>query len=143
MDKFVPHSIDDTTNSYEVELVGDVKAGFPSPAEDIREKLDLIKLLVKHKAATFFFRVGGVPVSGASLSEGDIIIVDRAVDPYNGCKAICYIDGEFCVKRVEISDRKLRLLSLDDLNASSAPIDVTEENSFFIWGVVTYVIKKM
>ena len=59
MDKFVPHSIDDA-NSYEVELVGDVKAGFPSPAGDIREKLDLIKLLVKHKASTFFFRVDGV-----------------------------------------------------------------------------------
>ena len=59
LDKFVPHSID-TTNSYETELMGEVKAGFPSPAEDIREKLDLIKLLVKHKAATFFFRVDGV-----------------------------------------------------------------------------------
>ena len=82
-------------------------------------------------------------MSGSALEEGDIIIVDRAIDPYDGCKAVCYIDGEYTVKRVEISDRKLRLLSLDDLNASSAPIDVTEENSFFIWGVVTYVIKKM
>lgn len=142
MDKFVPHSID-SESLYDNHSSSDVKVGFSSPSADMRESLDLVKLLVKHKASTFFFRVGGVPVSGASLSEGDIIIVDRAVDPYNGCKAICYIDGEFCVKRVEISDRKLRLLSLDDLNVSSAPIDVTEENSFFIWGVVTYVIKKM
>ena len=142
MDKFVPHSIDGES-LYDNHSSSDVKVGFSSPSADMRESLDLVKLLVKHKASTFFFRVGGVPVSGASLSEGDIIIVDRAVDPYNGCKAICYIDGEFCVKRVEIRDRKLRLLSLDDLNASSAPIDVAEENSFFIWGVVTYVIKKM
>ena len=142
MDKFVPHSID-SESLYDNHSSSDVKVGSSSPSADMRESLDLVKLLVKHKASTFFFRVGGVPVSGASLSEGDIIIVDRAVDPYNGCKAICYIDGEFCVKRVEISDRKLRLLSLDDLNVSSAPIDVTEENSFFIWGVVTYVIKKM
>ena len=78
MDKFVPHSIDDA-NSYEVELVGDVKAGFPSPAEDIREKLDLIKLLVKHKAATFFFRVDGVSMVDSGMDEGDIIIVDRAI----------------------------------------------------------------
>ena len=59
MDKFVPHSID-AASSYETELMGEVKAGFPSPAEDIREKLDLIKLLVKHKVSTFFFRVDGV-----------------------------------------------------------------------------------
>ena len=87
MNKFIPHSIDDTS-SYEVELVGDVKAGFPSPAEDIREKLDLIKFLVKHKAATFFFRVDGVSMVDSGMDEGDIIIVDRAVEPYNNCKAV-------------------------------------------------------
>ena len=142
MDKFVPHSID-SEDLYDNHSPGDVKVGFSSPSADMREKLDIVKLLVKHKASTFFFRVGGVSITDSGMSEGDIVIVDRAVDPYDGCKAVCYIDGEFCVKRVEISDRKLRLLSLDDLNASSAPIDVTEENSFFIWGVVTYVIKKM
>ena len=142
MDKFVPHSID-SESLYDNHSSSDVKVGFSSPSADMRESLDLVKLLVKHKASTFFFRVGGVSIADSGMSEGDIVIVDRAVDPYNGCKAICYIDGEFCVKRVEISDRKLRLLSLDDLNVSSAPIDVTEENSFFIWGVVTYVIKKM
>ena len=52
MNEFVPHKID-TEESFESALLGDVKAGFPSPAEDIREKLDLIKLLVKHKASTF------------------------------------------------------------------------------------------
>ena len=59
MNEFVPHKID-AEESFESALLGDVKAGFPSPAEDIREKLDLIKLLVKHKASTFFFRVSGV-----------------------------------------------------------------------------------
>ena len=142
MEKFVPHSIDNDP-SCENRSPGDVKVGFSSSSVDMRERLDLVKLLVKHKASTFFFRIGGVPMSGSALEEGDIIIVDRAIDPYDGCKAVCYIDGEYTVKRVEISDRELRLLSLDDLNASSAPIDVTEENSFFIWGVVTYVIKKM
>ena len=55
MENFVPHNIDDSA-SFEVQLLGDVKAGFPSPAEEIREKLDLIQLLVKHRASTFFFR---------------------------------------------------------------------------------------
>ena len=142
MDKFVPHSIDDTS-SYEVELVGDVKAGFPSPAEDIREKLDLIKLLVKHKAATFFFRVDGVSMVDSGMDEGDIIIVDRAVEPYKNCKAVCYIDGEYTIKRVEMSDKSIRLMPANENNKSYKPIEVAPENNFLIWGVVTWVIKKM
>ena len=141
LDKFVPHSID-TTNSYETELMGEVKAGFPSPAEDIREKLDLIKLLVKHKAATFFFRVDGVSMVDAAMDDGDIIIVDRVVDPYNNCKAVCYIDGEYTVKRVEMLDGKVRLMPANELNTKYKPIEVQPENQFIIWGVVTYIIKK-
>ena len=124
-------------------LLGDVKAGFPSPAEDIREKLDLVKLLVRHKASTFFFRVSGVSMVDAAMDEGDIIIVDRAVDPYNGCKAVCYIDGEYTVKRIEIHDDRICLMPANELNDKYKPIVVTEETSFMVWGVVTYVIKKM
>ena len=142
MEKFVPHKID-SEDSFESHLLGDVKAGFPSPAEDIREKLDLIKLLVKHMASTFFFRVRGVSMVDAALDEGDIIIVDRAVDPYNNCKAVCYIDGEYTVKRVEMGDNMVRLMPANELNATYKPIEVTPENEFMIWGVVTYVIKKM
>lgn len=142
MEKFIPHSIYGDA-SCEGQLLGDVKAGFPSPAEDIREKLDLIKLLVRHKASTFFFRVNGVSMVDAALDEGDIIIVDRAIDPYNNCKAVCYIDGEYTVKRIEMSNTKLRLMPANELNTSYKPIEVTSENNFMIWGVVTYVIKKM
>lgn len=142
MEKFVPHSID-VEGSYEGELLGDVKAGFPSPAEDMREKLDLIKLLVRHKASTFFFRVSGVSMVDAAMDEGDIIIVDRAVDPYNNCKAVCYIDGEYTVKRVEIGRGGVRLMPANEHNTHYKPITVTADNSFIIWGVVTYVIKKM
>ena len=142
MNNFVPHKID-SENSFESELLGDVKAGFPSPAEDIREKLDLIKLLVKHKASTFFFRVDGVSMVDCDMDEGDIIIVDRAIDPYNNCKAVCYIDGEYTVKRVEILDDKVRLMPANEKNTKYQPIEVTPENQFVIWGVVTYTIKKM
>jgi DNA polymerase V len=141
-DKFVPHSIDNTS-TFETEMLGEVKAGFPSPAEDIREKLDLIKLLVRHKASTFFFRVSGVSMVDAAMDEGDIIIVDRAIDPYNNCKAVCYIDGEYTVKRVEISDKSVRLMPANENNTAYKPIKVTPENNFVIWGVVTWVIKKM
>lgn len=142
MDRFEPHSLDFTTSA-EGQMLGDVKAGFPSPAEDIREKLDLMKLLVRHKASTFFFRVSGVSMVDAAMDEGDIIIVDRAVEPYNDCKAVCFIDGEYTVKRIEIMDGRVRLMPANELNTKYKPIEVTEENSFMVWGVVTYVIKKM
>lgn len=142
MNEFIPHKID-SEDSFESHLLGDVKAGFPSSAEDIREKLNLIKLLVKHKASTFFFRVSGVSMVDAALDEGDIIIVDRAVDPYNNCKAVCYIDGEYTVKRVEMGDNMVRLMPANELNTAYKPIVVTPDNEFLIWGVVTYVIKKM
>lgn len=142
MEKLVPHRIDNEA-TYESSLMGDVKAGFPSPAEDLREKLDLVKLLVRHKASTFFFRVSGVSMVDAAMDEGDIIIVDRAIDPYNNCKAVCYIDGEYTVKRVEMSGGKVRLMPANEQNTAYKPIEVTAENNFMIWGVVTYVIKKM
>lgn len=142
MDRFEPHSLEFTTSA-EGDILGDVKAGFPSPAEDIREKLDLMKLLVRHKASTFFFRVSGVSMVDAAMDEGDIIIVDRAVEPYNNCKAVCFIDGEYTVKRIEILDGRVRLMPANDLNTKYKPIEVTDENSFMVWGVVTYVIKKM
>jgi DNA polymerase V len=126
-----------------MQLLGDVKAGFPSPAEEIRERLDLVKLLVQHKASTFFFRVNGVSMVDAALDEGDIIIVDRAIEPYNNCKAVCYIDGEYTVKRVEMGEGRVRLMPANELNTKFQPIEVTAENDFLIWGVVTFVIKKM
>ena len=109
----------------------------------MRERLDLVKLLVRHKASTFFFRVSGVSMVDAALDEGDIIIVDRAVEPYNNCKAVCYIDGEYTVKRVEMLGNKVRLMPANEQNTVYKPIEVTPDNDFLIWGVVTYVIKKM
>ena len=142
MDKFQPYSLDYDTPA-QGELLGEVKAGFPSPAEDIREKLDLIKLLVRHKASTFFFRVSGVSMVDADMDEGDIIIVDRAVVPYNNCKAVCFLDGEYTVKRIEIKDDKVRLMPANANNQKYQPIEITLENDFMVWGVVTYVIKKV
>ena len=142
MKQFIPYSID-SEESFESAMLGDVRAGFPSPAEDVREKLDLIKLLVKHKASTFFFRVSGVSMVDAALDEGDIIIVDRAIAPYNNCKAVCFIDGEYTVKRVEMGAGRVRLMPANESNSAYTPIEVTPDNDFIIWGVVTYTIKKM
>ncbi|MBP5522330.1 MAG: translesion error-prone DNA polymerase V autoproteolytic subunit [Bacteroidales bacterium] len=136
-----PYKIEDN-DSLESLMLGGVKAGFPSPAEDVREKLDLIKLLVKHNASTFFFRIDGVSMVDADMDEGDIIIVDRAVEPYDGCKAVCFIDGEYTVKRVQISSRGALLLPCNERNSTYKPIPVGPDDDFLIWGVVTWVIKK-
>ena len=122
--------------------IGEVKAGFPSPADDFREKLDLVKLLVRHNASTFFFRIDGVSMVDANMDEGDIIIVDRSVEPYNDCKAVCYIDGEYTVKRVEITEKGAVLMPCNENNHKFKPIPVGPENDFLIWGVVTWIIKK-
>ena len=125
--------------SPEFDFLGAVKAGFPSPAENIREHLDLSSLLVRHKASTFFFRVDGVSMVEADMDEGDILIVDRALEPYNGCRAVCFLDGEFTVKTVEISEHGALLRPA---NPAYKPIPVGPENNFSVWGVVTWVIKK-
>jgi len=136
-----PHFIGDT-DSFESGL-SSVKAGFPSPADDFREKLDLVKLLVRHNASTFFFRIDGVSMVDADMDEGDIIIVDRSIEPYNGCKAVCFIDGEYTVKRVEINGKGAVLLPCNSSNAKYRPIPVGPDDEFLVWGVVTWVIKKV
>lgn len=136
-----PHKIE-SGDTLEGLMLGEVKAGFPSPAEDLREKLDLTRLLVRHNASTFFFRIDGVSMVDADMDEGDIIIVDRAVDPYDGCKAVCFIDGEYTVKRVKISDGGAVLMPCNERNGKFRPIPVGPDDEFLIWGVVTWVIKK-
>lgn len=135
-----PYIIDSTT-PIEADMLGEVRAGFPSPAdEEPREKLDLVQLLVRHPASTFFFRIGGTSMVEAEMDEGDIIIVDRSIEPYNGCSAVCFIDGEFTVKRVERYADHTMLVAA---NPKFKPIRLTADNEFAIWGVVTYIIKKV
>ena len=136
-----PHPITDS-DSFESILVGAIKAGFPSPAENVREKLDLVKLLVRHTASTFFFQVDGVSMVDADMDEGDILIVDKSVEPYNDCKAVCFIDGEYTVKRVSIGEKGALLLPCNEHNTKFKPISVGPDNDFLVWGVVTYIIKK-
>lgn len=124
----------------EVTLCGDVRAGFPSPADDVQEKLDLVKMLVSHPASTFFFRVAGLSMIDASIDEGDIIIVDRAKIPSNHDIAVCFLDGEFTLKRLSIEAGKV---SLVPANSSFPAIPVTQSDQFTVWGIVTFVIKKL
>ena len=122
-------------------LAEGVKAGFPSPAEDIRNmSLDITSQIVKNPASTFYAKVSGTSMIDDGIGDGDILVVDKSVTPYNGCIAICFVDGEFTLKHVEIHPDHIMLVPA---NRSFKPIKVTQDNEFVIWGVVRYVIKKV
>src|SRR5437773_1459483 len=115
-----------------------VSAGFPSPADDYLEgALDLNEYLIKHKAATFFWRVTGDSMIGAGIHSGDLLIVDRSEEPRDGSVVVAILDGELTVKRIEIHDGRLFLAPE---NPDYPLIPVTEEQSFQVWGVVTHAI---
>ena len=118
-----------------------ISAGFPSPADDFKEiRISLDKELVKNEEATFYARVSGDSMQGAGLENGDLLIIDRSIEPSNNKIAVCFVDGEFTVKRIKIESKKVHLMPE---NKKYSPIEINEENELIIWGIVTYVIKKL
>tara|TARA_X000000368_G_scaffold39944_1_gene28969 strand:+ start:78 stop:509 length:432 start_codon:yes stop_codon:yes gene_type:complete len=118
-----------------------ISAGFPSPANDFKEiRISLDKELVKNEDATFYARVSGDSMIGAGLDDGDLIVIDKSLNPENGKIAVCFIDGEFTVKRIKKDKNKLYLIPE---NKKYKPIELKEENQLIIWGIVEYVIKKV
>lgn len=121
-------------------FVSAIPAGFPSPAEGyLDDALDLNQLLVAHPAATFFIRVQGESMRDANIHSGDVLVVDRSLEPKNRDIIVAVLNGEFTVKRVSIRGEKLFLVSE---NRAFSPIEVREGEDFQVWGVVTYVIHK-
>ena len=112
-----------------------VAAGFPSPAEDyIEAHLDLNQYLIRHQAATFFVRASGDSMIGAGIYSGDLLIVDRAIQPTNGNVVIAVVNGELTVKRLFKEGDCLLLLAE---NEQYEPLEINEHTEFQIWGVVT------
>ena len=117
-----------------------VKAGFPSPAQDYMEQaIDLNKELIKHPASTFFGRVVGDSMRDEGIEEGDILVIDKSLELQDDDLAVCFIDGDFTVKRVRIEPNAVWLIPA---NPKYSLIKVTKENEFIGWGIVTYTIKK-
>ena len=115
-----------------------VAAGFPSPADDYLEgNLDLNKYLIKHPVATYFVRVTGDSMIGAGIHSGDILIVDRSLEPSNRKVVIAVVDGELTVKRLIRKNGKVILMPEND---KYKPIEIKDETNLEIWGVVTTVL---
>jgi DNA polymerase V len=120
---------------------GGIKAGFPSPAADFDEsKISLDKVLVKNPEATFYAKASGTSMIGAGIDDGDVMVIDRSIEPRDGRIAVCFIDGEFTVKRIKIDAEGLCLMPE---NKEFQPIKVSEDNKLIIWGIVMYVIKEV
>lgn len=118
-----------------------VAAGFPSPAEEYNGPgLDLNREIVKNPASTFYAHVSGLSMIDEGINDGDLLVIDKSIEPYSGCLAVCYIDGEFTLKRFK-KEKDYGLLI--PANKEFSPIKVTADNDFLIWGVVTHLIKKM
>lgn len=116
-----------------------ISAGFPSPADDFIElSIDLNKEFIKHKYTTYFARVKGHSMKNAGINDGDLLIIDKSLEPQNNKIAVCQIDGEFTVKRIRIEKDIIWLIAE---NEDYQPIKVTPENNFVIWGIVIHSIK--
>lgn len=119
---------------------GGIAAGFPSPAQDyIDLKIDLNTELINNPSSTFYARVKGTSMQDAGISDGDILVIDKSIQPHDGATAVCFIDGEFTLKYIKIEPDAVYLVPA---NPKFQPIKVTDENEFCIWGIVTFSIKK-
>ena len=117
-----------------------VVAGFPSPAEDyIEARLDLNEKLIRNKAATFLLTVQGDSMKDVGILDGDVLVVDRSIEPKDGKIVIVALDGELTVKRLSIKSTGTWLVPEND---HYPPIPVRDSSDIVIWGVVTATISQ-
>jgi DNA polymerase V len=118
-----------------------IQAGFPSPVQGaFADSVDLNHELINNPAATFCARVIGESMVDSGINEGDMLIIDRSLEPREGDIAVCFIDGDFTVKRIVINNDEI---SLVPANRKYPVIKVPKESNFIIWGVVSHIIKKI
>ena len=121
---------------------GGRRAGFPSPAQDyMSESIDLNRELVRHPATTFYARAVGDSMKGCGIDDGDLLVIDKSIEPREGDIVVAFIDGEFTLKKVK-PEPDGSCLWLMPANEDYPPIKVTEDNHFVVWGVLTYNIKR-
>lgn len=125
----------------ELLLAPELRAGFPSPAEEyMQDSLDFNHDLVRHPESTFYGRVKGDSMIEAGINEGDIAVIDKAKEAHDGSIIVAYINNEFTIKYLDLSHRDEGFIELRPANPEYSPIRINSEDNFEIWGVVVYVI---
>ncbi len=118
-----------------------VPAGFPSPAQDCdSDSIDLNRELIRRPSSTFCARVRGDSMIDCGIDDGDLIVIDKALTPHNGSIAVCFVDGDFTVKRIAIKSDGIYLMPA---NSRYQPMKVPEGSNFQVWGIVTHIIKSV
>jgi len=135
---FIPHP-----NALNIErpfFLNAVSAGVPLSADDhIDSMLDLNTHLISNPSTTFFIRVAGDSMNGASIFDGDLLVVDRSPKPRTGDIVIAIVNGDLTVKRFMPSVGEVILKAE---NAEHADIHISADTDFTIWGVVMHIIHK-
>lgn len=117
-----------------------LSAGFPSPAEDyIDSSLDLNELCIQHPAASYFVRVSGHSMLDAGVNDGDLVIIDRSIEPRHGHIVVAAVDGELTLKRLVTSPKR----QLVPENSNYSPISLDGESDIQLHGVATWLIRSL
>nr|CAJ18231.1 SOS-response transcriptional repressor [uncultured Bacteroidetes bacterium] len=123
-------------------IAPEIKAGFPSPAEDyLHDSLDFNRDLIRHPEATFYGRVDGDSMVDAGICDGDIAVIDRSVEPQHNDVIVAYVNGEFTIKYLDLSHKEEGFIELRPANQNFKPIRIDANDKFEVWGVVVWTIK--
>ena len=129
-------------SSPELALAEHLHAGFPSPAADCTERIDITRELVRHPETTFYARIEGDSMQDAGIFSGDLVVIDRSLQASDGDYVAAYIDGEFTVKEFRL-DPSGKCAWLIPHNDKYHKIRVDDENAFVIWGVITATVHRL
>ena len=124
-------------------LAPNIKAGFPSPADDyLRDSLDFNRDLIKNPEATFYGRVSGDSMRDAGINDGDIAVIDRSLQPTDGDVIVAYVNEEFTIKYLDLTHKEEGYIELRPANPDYSPIRIDSTDNFRVWGVVVWTIKQ-
>lgn len=124
-------------------LAPNIKAGFPSPADDyLRDSLDFNRDLIKNPEATFYGRVSGDSMRDAGINEDDIAVIDRSLQPTDGDVIVAYVNEEFTIKYLDLTHKEEGYIELQPANPDYSPIRIDSTDNFRVWGVVVWTIKQ-
>ena len=117
-----------------------ISAGFPLLRMILRSCGSVLTVRWSKTRRLLHARVSGESMQGAGLDDGDLLVIDRSLEPQDNKIAVCFIDGEFTVKRLKVEEDCVYLMPE---NSKYEPIKVTEDNELIIWGVVTMWLKSL